>query len=99
VLRNDWPHGIDPDIPHLVVWTKFGFDEDAVMGDLMEAGKPANGRCADRFHVMIYQAPTEFLDRITGGDQTIFGESLELVNHRFLQVDHILGAHGLKTIV
>ena len=33
VLANEWPYGIDPDISHLVVWTRFGFEEDAVTGD------------------------------------------------------------------
>jgi hypothetical protein len=34
ILYNDWPYGIDPRIVHLVVWTKFGFDEDPATGDL-----------------------------------------------------------------
>ncbi|KAK2612243.1 hypothetical protein QQS21_001669 [Conoideocrella luteorostrata] len=28
ILRNDWPYGIDTDITHLVVWTKFPFEVD-----------------------------------------------------------------------
>lgn len=36
MLANDWPYGIDSDISHLVVWTKFGFEEDAVTGDLTD---------------------------------------------------------------
>lgn len=31
-MYNDWPYGIDPNIIHLVVWTKFELDEDAVTG-------------------------------------------------------------------
>jgi Protein of unknown function (DUF3605) len=34
VLYNDWPYGIDLDIVHLVVWTKFAFQDDPVTGDL-----------------------------------------------------------------
>lgn len=34
ILYNDWPYGIDLDIVHLVVWTKFNFEEDQVTGDL-----------------------------------------------------------------
>ncbi|KAL1297964.1 hypothetical protein AAFC00_006472 [Neodothiora populina] len=34
ILYNDWPYGIDKRIVHLVVWTKFPFDEDTETGDL-----------------------------------------------------------------
>ena len=34
VLLNEWPYGIDKDIVHLCVWTKFKFDEDPDTGDL-----------------------------------------------------------------
>lgn len=30
ILLNDWPYGIDAKIKHVVVWTKFGFEEDGV---------------------------------------------------------------------
>lgn len=30
ILYNDWPYGIDPDIVHLVVWTKFPLEDDPV---------------------------------------------------------------------
>ncbi|KAF2815664.1 uncharacterized protein BDZ99DRAFT_457644, partial [Mytilinidion resinicola] len=32
ILYNDWPYGIDEDIAHLVIWTKFELEEDAVTG-------------------------------------------------------------------
>jgi hypothetical protein len=32
ILYNDWPYGIDPDIVHLVVWTKFELEDDAETG-------------------------------------------------------------------
>ena len=28
ILYNDWPYGLDPDIVHLVVWTKFVLEDD-----------------------------------------------------------------------
>lgn len=28
ILYNDWPYGIDEKIVHLVIWTKFSFEED-----------------------------------------------------------------------
>ncbi|KAI9784209.1 MAG: hypothetical protein M1816_001031 [Peltula sp. TS41687] len=34
ILYNDWPYGIDTDIVHLVVWTKFDLDEEPGMNDL-----------------------------------------------------------------
>jgi len=34
VLYNDWPYGIDLDIVHLVVWTKFALQDDPITGDL-----------------------------------------------------------------
>lgn len=32
ILYNDWPYGIDADIVHLVVWTKFELEDDAETG-------------------------------------------------------------------
>jgi hypothetical protein len=32
ILYNDWPYGIDPDIVHLVVWTKFELEDDEETG-------------------------------------------------------------------
>jgi hypothetical protein len=32
ILYNDWPYGIDPDIVHLVVWTKFELEDDSETG-------------------------------------------------------------------
>ncbi|KAJ5156127.1 hypothetical protein N7492_008930 [Penicillium capsulatum] len=34
ILYNDWPYGIDTDIIHLVVWTKFELADDPVSGEL-----------------------------------------------------------------
>ena len=34
ILFNDWPYGIDTDILHLVVWTKFHFEDDPATDDL-----------------------------------------------------------------
>jgi len=34
ILYNDWPYGIDRDITHLVVWTKFLLDDDPETGYL-----------------------------------------------------------------
>lgn len=41
VLYNDWPYGIDPDIVHLVVWTKFQLEDDPVSGDLTPKSRAA----------------------------------------------------------
>lgn len=32
VLYNDWPYGLDPEIVHLVIWTKFDLEEDPATG-------------------------------------------------------------------
>ncbi|CAN9160768.1 hypothetical protein CUC08_Gglean003193 [Alternaria sp. MG1] len=32
ILYNDWPYGIDADVVHLVVWTKFELDDDPDTG-------------------------------------------------------------------
>ena len=37
VQYNDWPYGIDPEVVHLVVWTKFSLEEAGVEGDLSDA--------------------------------------------------------------
>lgn len=34
ILFNDWPYGLDPDIVHLVVWTKFPLEDDPATDDL-----------------------------------------------------------------
>ncbi|KAJ5094598.1 hypothetical protein N7456_010459 [Penicillium angulare] len=34
ILYNDWPYGIDTDIIHLVVWTKFELPDDPATGEL-----------------------------------------------------------------
>lgn len=39
ILRNDWPYGLDERITHLVVWTKFGIEEDPATGDLTERAR------------------------------------------------------------
>ncbi|KAF4552826.1 Hypothetical protein D9617_9g026170 [Elsinoe fawcettii] len=39
ILYNDWPYGIDNDIVHLVVWTKFELEEDPATGDLSDQGR------------------------------------------------------------
>jgi hypothetical protein len=39
ILYNDWPYGIDPDIVHLVVWTKFELEDDAETGMATEESK------------------------------------------------------------
>jgi hypothetical protein len=32
ILYNDWPYGLDPNIVHLVVWTKFELEDDPETG-------------------------------------------------------------------
>ena len=39
VKWNDWPYGIDENIVHLVVWTKFDLEEDPVTGDLTDSAR------------------------------------------------------------
>jgi hypothetical protein len=34
ILYNDWPYGLDPEIIHLVVWTKFLLEDDPTTDDL-----------------------------------------------------------------
>ncbi|KAL4878389.1 hypothetical protein BJY04DRAFT_195913 [Aspergillus karnatakaensis] len=34
ILHNDWPYGLNHDIIHLVVWTKFALEDDPVTDDL-----------------------------------------------------------------
>lgn len=36
ILYNDWPYGVDTDIIHLIIWTKFQLEEDPATGDLTE---------------------------------------------------------------
>lgn len=41
ILYNDWPYGIDKDIIHLVVWTKFELADDPVTGELTSHARAA----------------------------------------------------------
>ncbi|KAF2841037.1 hypothetical protein M501DRAFT_951753 [Patellaria atrata CBS 101060] len=34
ILYNDWPYGVDPEIVHLVIWTKFELEDDPNTDDL-----------------------------------------------------------------
>ncbi|KAL4979667.1 hypothetical protein BDW66DRAFT_94910 [Aspergillus desertorum] len=34
ILYNDWPYGLDEDIVHLVLWTKFALEDDPTTDDL-----------------------------------------------------------------
>ena len=34
ILFNDWPYGVEKDIIHLVVWTKFELEDDPATDDL-----------------------------------------------------------------
>jgi Protein of unknown function (DUF3605) len=36
ILLNDWPYGLEKDIVHLVVWTKFDLDENPATGMLTD---------------------------------------------------------------
>jgi hypothetical protein len=37
ILYNDWPYGVDVNIIHLVVWVKFGLEEDPTTGEITDA--------------------------------------------------------------
>ncbi|KAJ5667160.1 hypothetical protein N7507_003024 [Penicillium longicatenatum] len=51
ILRNDWPYGIDTDIIHLVVWTKFELPDDPVSGELTPEAREAIDHYVQRtFH-------------------------------------------------
>ncbi|KAF7509799.1 hypothetical protein GJ744_007494 [Endocarpon pusillum] len=39
ILYNDWPYGIDLDIVHLVVWTKFELEDDVTTNDLSQESR------------------------------------------------------------
>lgn len=39
ILYNDWPYGLDPDIIHLIVWTKFDLEDDPVTGQATAASQ------------------------------------------------------------
>ncbi|OQD87079.1 hypothetical protein PENANT_c006G10111 [Penicillium antarcticum] len=41
ILYNDWPYGVETDIIHLVVWTKFELEDDPATGDLTPQAREA----------------------------------------------------------
>ncbi|PYH85510.1 hypothetical protein BO82DRAFT_301862 [Aspergillus uvarum CBS 121591] len=51
ILYNDWPYGLEPEIVHLVVWTKFPLEEDPVVDDLTpRARREIDGFVRRTFH-------------------------------------------------
>ncbi|OJK01232.1 hypothetical protein ASPACDRAFT_41498 [Aspergillus aculeatus ATCC 16872] len=51
ILYNDWPYGLEPDIVHLVVWTKFPLEDDPVVDDLTpRARREIDGFVRRTFH-------------------------------------------------
>ncbi|KAJ5960001.1 uncharacterized protein N7479_007151 [Penicillium vulpinum] len=41
IIYNDWPYGVDKDIIHLVVWTKFQLEDDPTTDDLTPSTRAA----------------------------------------------------------
>ncbi|KAJ5888384.1 hypothetical protein N7495_008425 [Penicillium taxi] len=41
ILYNDWPYGVNTDIVHLVVWTKFELEDDPATDDLTADAREA----------------------------------------------------------
>lgn len=41
IIYNDWPYGVDKDIIHLVVWTKFELEDDPTTDDLTASARAA----------------------------------------------------------
>ena len=39
ILFNDWPYAIEPDVSHLVVWTKFLIEDDPTTDDLSDKSR------------------------------------------------------------
>ncbi|KAL9620340.1 MAG: hypothetical protein Q9160_005139 [Pyrenula sp. 1 TL-2023] len=56
ILYNDWPYGIDKDIVHLVVWTKFNIPEDPRTGQVEDSERAR----IDYFVYHTFCEPVEF---------------------------------------
>lgn len=41
IIYNDWPYGVEKDIIHLVVWTKFELEDDPATDDLTASARGA----------------------------------------------------------
>jgi hypothetical protein len=48
ILFNDWPYGTDPDVVHLVVWTKFDLEDDPATQDLAPKARAEIDEFVDR---------------------------------------------------
>ncbi|KAJ8606559.1 hypothetical protein MRB53_040859 [Persea americana] len=48
IIGNDWPYGIDRDITHICVWTKFTYEEDPRTGDLTDRARALIDGYVDR---------------------------------------------------
>ncbi|CEJ55901.1 hypothetical protein PMG11_02131 [Penicillium brasilianum] len=56
ILYNDWPYGVDTDIIHLVVWTKFALPDDPATGDLTaEAREAIDGYVRETFRSLAHE--------------------------------------------
>ena len=100
ILRNDWPYGIDIDITHMVIWTRFALELDPVTNNITTSARAAIENFVvkvfcdierggldrnsviwfknwgtlksiegiEHFHVMLYKAEEDFVNRITQDD-------------------------------
>ncbi|KAG9238355.1 hypothetical protein BJ875DRAFT_480464 [Amylocarpus encephaloides] len=53
IVYNDWPYGIDERIVHLVIWTKFPFEEDDITGDLTPPARAEVNEYVQRVFVKV----------------------------------------------
>ncbi|QUC22249.1 uncharacterized protein UV8b_06490 [Ustilaginoidea virens] len=83
VLLNDWPYGLEPDIAHLVVWTRTPIPTDGDKGDMTPASRALVGDFVQRYFV-------EALGQGGGANVLWFKNWVALQSVRALEHIHVL---------
>jgi hypothetical protein len=83
ILRNDWPYGLEPNVTHIVVWSKTPIETDSENGDVTEKSRKVIEAFVDR----------TFAQRLgKGGNERVlwFKNWVRLQSVRALEHIHIL---------
>jgi len=90
ILYNDWPYGVDEEIVHLVVWTKFDLEDDPATDDLTPKARKDIDDFVDR--IFCSKVPPQNVGdeslSTTTGHYLIFSQVIWFKNWRSLKSVH-----------
>ncbi|KAI9167424.1 N-acetylglucosamine-induced protein 1 [Paramyrothecium foliicola] len=79
VLLNDWPYGLEPNITHLVVWSRTGIPVDNVNGDLTPESRALVDSFVKRYFVDVLGQGGE--DRVMWFKNWVSLQSVRTLEH------------------